>query len=741
MMTNPDAFEVVVTPNADGTTTVVATLKDFAAVEGVSEFHLQINANIKANQPSENIPNKTDLTWTNTAGTEGKKETSEVTVIPPFTEISVTKVWSDNTPEDKKTEVTVNLLANGQDANTLLSAEEYKDVVTSINLNKDNSWTGKFTNLPEKDSQDQPIEYTVEEVEVTGFTSNISGSAESGFSIMNTYAPQDGTVTLAVAKILSGRDMEAGEFTFELVNSNGEVVGTTTNGAATDGSAGSVTFKPITLTSAGTFTYKLREVVGTDETVIYDETPITATIVVEEVDGKFVATDITYDSDAKFDNKVKPEETTEAPEETTTTVEPEETTVAETTVETTEETTVVPVQLNGDVTLRKIETPKDGQTIKYLDYAIFDLIQTSKYITFELIDQTEAKQFSSLAVDVLKDGQVVKDNLGIKANVQELVDLEVTEEGSYSLQFEEIEGVEFTYEINTDGTGFVVYATDVEEESSVEETQATSVEVIEDNSQLDAQISELQARIEMMNANVPDLVEQTELVPGQVIEIAPESTDEMGNVTPAQTTVEMVSQSIGNNQEEIDAHMAQIKELQTQLEALQAQMAETTEIVSTAETLQAVGSEDASQEAVKEMPKLIIKLNELILDDEVTKGGSIIVENLIKGQYYFIEVEAPKGYITDKETKHTFEITGKETKTIELTAKNDPVKEESSEETTTVEPVDDSDSSEESTTKPGGGSSKGDGSLPQTGESINTFLLLMSFVSMGSGLVLMKRKF
>ncbi len=746
MMTNREAFEVVTTENGDGTTTVVATLKDFAAVEGVKEFHLQINANIKANQPSENIPNKADLTWTNTAGTEGVKETPEVTVIPPFTEIPVTKLWSDNTPKDKKTEVTVNLLANGQDAKTMLSAEEYNDVVTSINLNEDNNWTGKFTNLPEKDNQDQPIDYTVEEVEVTGFTSNVLGSDESGFSIMNTYAPEDGTVTLAVAKILSGRDMESGEFTFELVNSNGEVIGTTTNPAAEDGSSGSVTFKPITLTSTGTFTYTLREVTGTDETIIYDEAPITATIVVEEIDGKFVATDITYDSDAKFDNKVKPEETTVAPEEITTTVEPEETTVIETTVaettevpvETTEETTVVPVPLDGDVTLRKIETPKDGQAIKYLDYAIFDLIQTSKYITFELIDQTESKLFKSLAVDVLKDGQLVKDNLSIQANVTELVDLEVTEEGSYSLAFDNVEGVEFTYEINADGTGFVVYVTDVEEESTVEKTQATSAEAVADNSQLDAQISELQARIEMMNANVPVPVEQTELVPGEVIEIAPESTDEMGNVTPAQTTVEMVSQPVGNNQAEIDAHMAQITELQTQLETLQAQAAETTQASTTVETTQAEDSEDASQETVKEMPKLIIKLNEVIFDDKVTKGGSIIATKLSKGQYYFIEVEAPKGYITDKETKYAFEITGKETKTIELIAENEPVKEESSEETTTVEPVDDSDSSEESTTKPGGGRTGGE--LPSTGETTNYFVLSGLALIAGSTFLVSKNR-
>ena len=80
------------------------------------------------------------------------------------------------------------------------------------------------------------------------------------FAFTNTYSvqPTDSSVTdqVKVTKQLTGRDMTAGEFAFELLEGN-DVVATGTNGAD-----GSVALSPITYTEPGTHSYMLREVGG-----------------------------------------------------------------------------------------------------------------------------------------------------------------------------------------------------------------------------------------------------------------------------------------------------------------------------------------------------------------------------------------------------------------------------------------------------------------------------------------------
>ena len=86
------------------------------------------------------------------------------------------------------------------------------------------------------------------------------GAASEAFAFTNTYSvqPADSSVTdqVTVTKQLTGRDMTAGEFAFELLEGN-DVVATGTNGAD-----GSVALRPITYTKPGTHSYMLREVGG-----------------------------------------------------------------------------------------------------------------------------------------------------------------------------------------------------------------------------------------------------------------------------------------------------------------------------------------------------------------------------------------------------------------------------------------------------------------------------------------------
>ena len=103
----------------------------------------------------------------------------ENTYTPAKTEVPVKKVWKDENNQDGKrpSSVTVKLLADGQDTGKTLE------------LNAANGWAGSFKNL-DADKGGTPIQYTVVEVTVAGYTSKVTGDAASGFTITNSYSPE-----------------------------------------------------------------------------------------------------------------------------------------------------------------------------------------------------------------------------------------------------------------------------------------------------------------------------------------------------------------------------------------------------------------------------------------------------------------------------------------------------------------------------------------------------------------------
>ena len=109
----------------------------------------------------------------------------------------------------------------------------------------------------------------------------------------NTYAtnPVESSVTdqIAVTKVLTGRDLTAGEFSFELREVKGEdseLIETVKNAAD-----GNVTFSPIKYTEIGQHTYTLHEVKGDAGGIAYDNTVCTIVTTIADNDkGQLVAT-------------------------------------------------------------------------------------------------------------------------------------------------------------------------------------------------------------------------------------------------------------------------------------------------------------------------------------------------------------------------------------------------------------------------------------------------------------------
>ena len=120
-----------------------------------------------------------------------------------------------------------------------------------------------------------------------------NGDDGAAFTFTNTYsvAPTDSSMTdqVKTVKRLTGRDLAAGEFTFELLE-DGVVVASGTNDAN-----GTVTLSPIHYEAPGTHTYTLREAcpnaLGLYKGVTYDGTTYTvATTVSDNGDGTLTAT-------------------------------------------------------------------------------------------------------------------------------------------------------------------------------------------------------------------------------------------------------------------------------------------------------------------------------------------------------------------------------------------------------------------------------------------------------------------
>lgn len=157
-----------------------------------------------------------------------------------------------------------NKVAGAEDADQ--ASAQSDEPATRAGVARSHTFTYKVTESGSADGVTNDTETKTVKFEVTDHgdgkltVQRVGGDPAAAFTFTNTYSvqPVDSSVTdqVTVTKNLTGRDMKAGEFEFQLLE-GGNVVATGTNDAS-----GKVALSPITYTKPGTYNYTLSEVGG-----------------------------------------------------------------------------------------------------------------------------------------------------------------------------------------------------------------------------------------------------------------------------------------------------------------------------------------------------------------------------------------------------------------------------------------------------------------------------------------------
>ena len=189
---------------ADGeqiqTQTITGTSYTFAQLPTYNEAGNVITYTVTENPVNEYTTTYSEDTFTITN-----------THIPETTSVTVRKTWDDNNDQDRMRPDSVSV--------------SLSDGITAVNtqtLSNANNWTYTFTNLP-RYSNGTLIPYTVVENNVPeGYTAEVTGSIETGFTITNAHTPN--LIDISVTKVWEDNNNYYGARTpIEVtLNANGE---------------------------------------------------------------------------------------------------------------------------------------------------------------------------------------------------------------------------------------------------------------------------------------------------------------------------------------------------------------------------------------------------------------------------------------------------------------------------------------------------------------------------------------
>ena len=166
--------------------------------------------------------------------------------------------------------------------------------------------SGEVAGVTNDANATRKVSYTVTDDGKGNLSVSRNPDGNAAFTFTNTYnvTPVETSVTdrITANKVLTGRELAAGEFSFELVEGEGKdakVVATGKNAAD-----GKITMSPIEYTKAGTHAYTLREVKGNAGGITYSDAKFTIeTTITDNGDGTLSATHVLKDvKAATFEN-------------------------------------------------------------------------------------------------------------------------------------------------------------------------------------------------------------------------------------------------------------------------------------------------------------------------------------------------------------------------------------------------------------------------------------------------------
>ncbi len=144
------------------------------------------------------------------------------------------------------------------------------------------------------------LTFTVEVTDAGSGVLNVSAPTFPTDTEFNNTYTASGSFTPQVSKTLSGRDLKADEFSFQLKDSDGVVIQTKKNAAN-----GNVIFDAISYTQADigkTYTYTVNEVAPTENGITHDTMEVTITVTVADAGNGVLTVTPSYSADTEFNN-------------------------------------------------------------------------------------------------------------------------------------------------------------------------------------------------------------------------------------------------------------------------------------------------------------------------------------------------------------------------------------------------------------------------------------------------------
>ena len=269
-------------------------------------FNYQIRE-VKGNDPNINYDSaiknvKIEVTDNGRGKKEAKVTYTDTPTFNNTTKLGKLEIKKEVTgTTDNSKDFTFEILINGKKQNITLKNGESK---TIDSIPYGSSYEVKEINLPKG--------YVTAEIENA---SGVISSSEITVLAKNKYNPI-GNVQIKARKVLKNKDLSNGEFVFELLDSNDNVLDTAKNDRD-----GNIYFNSLEIKEAKNAKYKIREVQGNEKDIVYDNhEEIVNVTVTDDGEGNLTAREQYDDDGAIFTNKYNVEKIPKIENETNFTI-------------------------------------------------------------------------------------------------------------------------------------------------------------------------------------------------------------------------------------------------------------------------------------------------------------------------------------------------------------------------------------------------------------------------------------